>query len=125
MDKHHVLFDKASWTLRKEGIYVREQPSLKPAIDRDAHNELHRNCPPVPALGYYALRRVSRDFVPGSTPLRSMSNLTRSIEASSRHLNVHRIEKELAGLAVEAIDLQRPYIKEGLPNEATIIDLAA
>lgn len=125
MDAHHVLWDRASWTLRKESLYLRDQEMLIPMIDREAHNELHRNCPPVPALGYYALRRTMKLWEPDRSPLRSMANLTEAIGASTRVPQAHRLEKELASLTIQAIDLQAPYIREGLSSEKVFIDLGA
>lgn len=124
-DAHHILWDRASWTLRKEGAYLRDQPTLVPSIDRDVHNELHRNCPPVPLLGYHALRRTMKLWEPGETPLRSLANLTEAIDASTRTPRAHRLERELAYLTIQALDLQAPYISEGLLRPRSFIDLAA
>ena len=122
-DRHHVLFNRQEWGLREQSLYLRNQPLLIPTIDRDAHTELHRDCPAVPPLGYHALKRVVKLWEPGNTPLRAMANLSHAIEASTRNPFAHRIEKELAHLAAEAIDLQRPYIMDGMSSEKTFIDL--
>lgn len=125
MDRHHILFPNREWSLRREGLYLREQETLKPVIDRDVHNELHRNCPPVPLLGYHALRRTMKLWEPGETPLRSLANLTEAIDASTRTPRAHRLERELAYLTIQALDLQAPYISEGLLRPRGFIDLAA
>lgn len=93
---------------------LRGIPSLIPTIDREVHEELHRECPPVPLLGAHALRGVLNRFTPTNDVLRDMDGLMSAIEQSTRDYRFHPIERELAGLAIEAIDLQRPYIIDGI-----------
>lgn len=113
-DSHHILFNRQEWTLRQDSERLRETKSLKPLMDRQVHNELHRNCPPVPALGHIALFRVARDFQPSNDTFESMDSLMLSIESAARSPKAHLIERELAALTVRAIDLQRPYIEDGI-----------
>ncbi len=112
-NRHHILFDRRSWELRAESKYLREQPSLIPLMDMDIHSELHQNCPPVPMLGYYALNSIVSNFHPHSNTLISMDRLMGAMEQSTRHKNTHPIERELAALAIEAVELQRYFIKDG------------
>lgn len=109
-DRHHIIYDKSSWTSRPEAKALREDPSLIIRLDRLEHNEIHRFGTALPLLGYYALTRVQRDYEPGPTPLRSVENLMGAIEHSSEHPKTHPIQKQLAELAVWALDLQRPFI---------------
>lgn len=113
-DAHHVLHYKKEWTLRDQAKDIRNYPSLIPTIPRQVHEEIHRNVPPVPLLGYHALMRVQRDWVRDRDTMQSIDNLLIAIEGASRHERAHPIERELALLAMEAIDLQRPYLKEVL-----------
>lgn len=114
-DSHHILHNRQEWSLRPEARRLRETRTLIPYIDRSVHNEIHATCPPVPALGYYALKLVESRFHEGSGTLQSMDNLMAAIEVSSRHPRSHQIERDLAQLAIQAIDLQRPIIAEALP----------
>lgn len=113
-DRHHLLNPRMEWSLRPQAAKLRGTPSLIPRIDREIHEEIHRECPPVPLLGVYALRGTLERFVPTHDTLKDMDNLMSAIESSSRHRMVHPIERDLAGLAIEAIDMQRPYIMDGI-----------
>lgn len=113
-DIHHILFNRQEWTLRQDAESLREQPLLKPRMEREVHNELHRHCPPVPPLGYYALFRVRRDFEVGSDVFSTMDNLLGAIETANKSPKSHAIERSLGELTMQAIDLQRPFIREGL-----------
>lgn len=114
-DRHHILHHKQEWTLREKAELLRESPPLIPSIPREVHNEIHANCPPVPLLGYHALARTLSSYVPlwGDT-LGSMDNLMFAMEEAQSHPRAHAIERDLAELAIQAVDLQRPYIREGL-----------
>lgn len=109
-DAHHIIHERKEWSLRPEAKSIRETPSLIVRMDRSEHNEIHRNCPAIPLLGYHALVRTRQAFEEGDSPLESMENLMTAIEAASKHPKANTIEKHLAELAVWAIDLQRPYI---------------
>lgn len=112
---HHILHNRKEWTLRPEARKLRETPSLIPVLGTWAiHKELHDNCPPVPCLGYNGLLQAYKNFEPTDDTFTSVDNLLFAIEKASHHPKAHPVERELAQLAVEAIDLQRPYIKEGL-----------
>lgn len=118
-DRHHILNNRVEWTARPESARLRETPILVPTLDRTVHEHLHRYTTPVPPLGVYALQRVVRDFVPTNDVFQSIDNLMTSIEGAANHPKAHELERELAYIAIDAIDLQRPFIKEGLilPND--------
>jgi hypothetical protein len=111
-DKHHLIFDRVSWTSRPEAKKLRENPSLIVRLDRSEHSELHRHTVAVPLLGYHALVRTLRDYEPGATPLESVENLMATIEGVGNHPRAHPIEKSLTELAVWALDLERPFIAD-------------
>lgn len=110
-DKHHVLNPRQEWTLRPQAEFLREQPTLVPRIERSIHEVLHRVTPPVPLLGYYALRTVANDFTPGRTTVESIDRLCSSIEYAAEHPRAHPLEFELAELAVNALQLQRNVLR--------------
>lgn len=114
-DRHHILHLRQEWTLRSNAERLRESPPLVPEIPRDIHEEIHANVPPVPLLGHHALAHIVKAYEPvrGDT-LTSMDNLLFAMEAAARHERAHPIERNLAELAIQAVDLQRPYIREGL-----------
>lgn len=110
-DKHHLLNPAKEWTLRPDAKRLRESQGLVPLIDRDVHEEIHRNCPPVPLLGFYALQRTLREFQPHPDTLISIDNLMFAMEAAARHPKAHPVERDLAMLATQAVDLQRAYLR--------------
>lgn len=114
-DKHHILFNRQEWSLRKEARMLRNNPELIPLMDYDIHRELHKECPPVPLLSQHVLNLVMNGFkaVPGDT-LATMGNLTTSIAEALESPHIHELEREMGGLTIRAIELQRPFVKEGL-----------
>lgn len=113
-DAHHILHTAREWRLRPEGIALREHPSLIPRISRDSHEALHRACPPVPLLGYHALRRIVSLWTPDIDTMKSMDNLLFAIEEASWDPRSHPLESKLAELVMQGVDVQRPFIREGL-----------
>lgn len=126
-DKHHVLFNRQEWRLRPEATKIREHPSLIPSLPREVHEDLHQNCPAVPPLGYYALVRVAKLWYPSRNTLQSMDELTYAVGEAIQHPSAHEQERKLGNLVIEGINLQRPFIEDGLaiPDTRTIIDLKA
>ena len=119
-DRHHIIFEKVPWSSRPEAKRIREHPSLIKRMDREDHNEIHRNVTIVPLLGYYGLQRTWASFEPGHNALKSMENLMGAFEAAGNHPKAHPIDKQLAELACWAVDLQRPFIADVLRRENTI-----
>ena len=121
-DLHHLLHTKNHWTATKEAQALRSMYVYP--LEREIHENLHRDVPPVPLLGYYALSSVLREVNPIKNPSYDLNELTGALERSSRHYKCHPIERELAELAIESIELQKPYL--GIENNmAVVIDLAA
>lgn len=117
-DGHHVLHHRQEWRLRDDAKYIREHHSLVPVIHRDVHEALHRACPAVPALGYYALKRTRYLWVPDDDTMTSLDNLQFAMQEAGLHPAVHPLERQFLYLVIHAIDLQKPFIQEGLiPRE--------
>lgn len=115
-DSHHLIFNKQEWSLRPDAKTLREQPSLIFSLSRSEHNEIHRNVPAVPLLGYHALQRTLAMYEAGDTPIQSIDNLMTAMEHAANHPKAHIIEKHLAELAIWAVDLQKPFIAEATRN---------
>ena len=114
MSRHHILHERASWNARPEFKQLRGTPSLIPRIDRDVHDDLHANCPAVPILGSYAMRRVNMLFEPSGNTFEDIDRLSSAFDRATRHPRAHQLERDLAGVAIETIRLQIPYLKDGL-----------
>ncbi len=113
MDRHHVLFNKREWESRPQYKQLRENPGLIVPIDRDVHNELHRTVTQVPILGYYAVMAVQKEFYRGRTHLETIDNLLFALESVEDHPRLSDLDKSLANIALQAVDLQKPFIVEG------------
>lgn len=118
-DKHHILHSRRNWSVSKESRALRA--SYLYELDRETHEELHRVCPEVPLLGYYALSNVLNDVHPINEPSHDLDELTRAIERSTTHYRVHPIERELGYLAVEAIQLQKNFIVDDLQPKLFVL----
>ena len=113
-DKHHILFSRQTWETYEQGRSLRATRSLIPLIDREAHIELHKAVPILPVLGYYALCAVRKGFHTTHDTYKDIDQLQALIQATNEHPKAHPIEKGLAELANHAIDLQKPFLREGL-----------
>lgn len=113
-DRHHILTPGKEWELRPESEYLRQHPSLVARIGRVAHSNLHAEVPCVPLLPYNILVKTARDYQSESCPLKSVESLMRTIEVSTALTHPHDIEQEMAQLTMRALDLQRPFIADGL-----------
>lgn len=114
-DKHHIVHNRQEHDLRLESRTIRATPELIPLMDRPAHNELHRHCPAIPLLGHVAAFRTLRAFeVERGNTLQTLDNLCFAIEEANRSPKAHRIERAMGDLAIDALRLQIPFIKEGI-----------
>lgn len=116
IDRHHVLNTKNHWSSIKEAKQLRDSYVYR--IDREVHNDIHKYCPPVPLLGYYALRGVLRNINPTGEPLQDLDELCSAIDLTNKHPKAHPIERDLGALSIEAIRLQIPFFT---PVDRTII----
>lgn len=113
-DCHHLLNTARQWNAEPIGKKLRENGSLIFRIDREVHEELHREVPPVPLLGHYALLGTIQRYQPSYDPTKDLDALCLAMDKTVRGSRFNPIERELAGLAMEVIQLQKPFIYEGL-----------
>jgi hypothetical protein len=78
------------------------------------HRALHRDLPAVPVLDIFSIQRLLRVYEPTPDTMQNMDNYMRSIEQVMMSPKSHSIERQVASLAIHAVDLQRPYVREGL-----------
>lgn len=116
IDRHHILFTRNHWTSTKEAKELRNSYVYR--IDREIHDDIHKYCPPVPLLGYYALTSVLRNVKPTGEPIRDIDELSSAIELSTKHHRVHPIERDLGELSIQALQLQSKFFT---PVDRTII----
>lgn len=83
-------------------------------MDESAHNELHRVAPPVPVPSFHVLQVIARRTDIGLPTLQAIDSLRFATEEAIRHPKAHDIEKALAGLMLDAIDVQMPFVRDAL-----------
>lgn len=108
------MWTSRQWSAEPIGKRLREQSSLIFTISRENHERIHKETPPVPLLGYYALLSTLHNYEPAYNPVKDIDGLCGAIEKATRTPRAHQIERDLAGLAIEAIQLQKPIIFEGI-----------
>lgn len=113
IDRHHVLYNKREWESRPQYKELRQNPGLIVPMDREIHNDLHRSVPFVPVMGYHGIMAVIREFHRGRTHLDTIDNLMFATEESIKNPKMSDLEKALSGLALESLEMQRPFIVEG------------
>lgn len=111
-DKHHIVHYGLEWSLRPQAKQIRETPSLIPETPRDFHDYIHESVPAIPLLGYHALLHTLSRFEPTNDTIQTLDSLMTAIEYAEHHPKAHDIERDLARLAINALDLQRPFILE-------------
>lgn len=115
MRGHHVLFERELWSASSTGRKLRGQPGLRIPMRRDVEDQLHKEiaCVPVPndALGRSILHYYH------DNPLDHIDSLYNFIHATQEAMtrpNVRRVEFELGSLIIQSIEMQMPFIKEGI-----------
>jgi hypothetical protein len=119
-DEHHIIHTKLEWESRPEGEGIRNTRALRPIIPRLIHNQIHANIPAVPLLPWQMIMQVSRTFRPCYDTLATIDSLCTAIERSGNLPKAHPIERHIGELAVDAIRLQIPYLKEALSERQYI-----
>ena len=105
---HHSVFERVAWSSSNEALRIRN--SIITPFPVGLHQELHRECPPVPLIDHTSLVQAERAFRPASDTLLSIDRLIGAIEATTKR--GHPISQEIGQLAMEALELQRPFIQE-------------
>lgn len=126
VERHHILNPQAMWRVWPVLKSLRENHWLIPPIDGEIHGMLHDAVSGVPPLTYHVARAALSDFVPVRDDyVGSLDSLITSIDKAARGPRIDHIQRSIAGLSVHALELQRPFIAEGLviPSTATVIDL--
>lgn len=83
-------------------------------LDPEVHDALHDACPGVPPLDVWTAQRVRRLYVPTPDPILATEHYMRAVEQAMQSPKSHTIERQVASLAIFAVDLQRPFLRRGL-----------
>lgn len=114
---HHILTERVAWEANKDNRALRRSLGMMARLTVVGHQELHANCPAVPAFNSYMARAVRNNYIPNTNPFRGIDNLLFAIEQSKKNPKTHQIERELAELTAKAVWLQIPYLKEGIVTD--------
>lgn len=86
-----------------------------PPLEDPPHIALHRDISTVPLLDHHTALRVHRNFEPViGDYVASIWSLMKTIEQEIKHPRASEIEQGLGNLAIQALERQIPYVKEGL-----------
>jgi len=117
-NRHHVLFPRKLHEAHPDTKSLRRKQLLIPNLIVVGHIALHNAVAFVPPLDRHMASRVNRDFIPvRDNHIASMQALTESIERCAEHPRAGEIEIANAEIAVRAIQMQIPFVKEYLVRE--------
>jgi len=107
---HHSVFERVAWQSSNEALRIRN--SIITPTPIALHQELHRECPPVPLLDHTSLVQAERAYRPANDPIQSIDRLIGAIETTTKR--GHPVSREVGFLAMEALEVQKPFIIEAL-----------
>lgn len=114
-DKHHPVFERAEQSRYGCGKSLVNAMSFPVLMDYDVHHyELHENCNKLPILQRPALEIVAANFNPKENPLATIDNLMVAFYKAECCGHIDGRQRILAGIAIECLTKQIPYIKYGM-----------
>lgn len=117
VNKHHILHYGEYWIANKNNRKIRQSLGMMALMEINAHRALHAACPAPPPLDPFTAQRTARLYVPHPNPLIGVDNFRFAVEQAIRQPRTHDIESQTAMLAIEAVTLQLPFIREGLVSD--------
>jgi len=113
--EHHVVFTGATQNSQPATAEIRSNKWLRPPLQWIAHRAIHEVVATVPVLDHYTADRTLRLFEPKPNDyIGTVYNLMFAIEEAIQHPKTQIIERGLGELAIAALEIQIPYIKDGL-----------
>lgn len=106
MNCHHLF-----WVGSNHRDWTRQEHDFLPQMYIPAHNALHAECPSVPELSREVLRIVRADFRPTGNTLDSLDEVICLIDHASTMEQVHPIDRQLAQMAIHALEMQKFYLR--------------
>lgn len=115
---HHILFSKRLWRAQDPTRDLRENQWLKPPLYDDEHSALHLVISSVPVPDWNMGDLILNRFEPvRGDYFKTVDKLLASIEGVAHNPRSDAVQRQLGELMVMAIDLQRPFVREGLAYE--------
>lgn len=113
-NSHHILFYRKLHEANPDTKKLRQLEGFQVPMPVDLHQELHDACPGVPPIDVHMAQQVGSIIVASPNQLEMIDNYCFAVEAVMQCPRFHDVEKQLGWLAIDAIRLQLPYIKEAL-----------
>lgn len=113
---HHVNSFKKQWLSQEPTRRLRDEHWLQPPLYDPPHMELHRQNPGgVPVPGDVMARQILRKLIvaPGDY-VGTVDRYIRAIDEVCHQRSTDPIQRGIGELMMQAVELQRPFIKEGL-----------
>lgn len=114
MSRHHAAFEACNFNATEAGRQIRQTHSLIPRLDREVHNALHESIPSIPILGHTAMKGVAMRFIPTGNTLHDIDLLCLAYDRATNTRKSHKAERDIAGVAIELLMSQKPFISEGI-----------
>lgn len=112
---HHTLFNRAAWESHEATKSLRNNRWLIPPLECQVERQIHADIAVVPLLDPVTAIHVRQDFQPvEGNFVASMYSYIRSVENAIRHPKSSALQKTLGALSAQAVELQIPYVEEGL-----------
>jgi hypothetical protein len=113
--EHHLNFTKNQWQSQEPTRAIRHNQWLKPPLQDEAHDYIHRFVGFVALPTHYMAEQILSKFEPEpGNYLKSIDNYLFAIDDTRRSYGISTMERQLGDLMIKGIDLQRGWIKEGL-----------
>lgn len=112
-NRHHILFPRRLHDAHPDTKELRRTHLLIPKLEVIGHTALHDTVALVPPLDRFTAHRVLQGFEPVRDDyVASMEELMRTIEREVKHPRISEIEVMNAAVAVHAIEMQIPFVRE-------------
>ena len=110
---HHVGYERRAWESNIATKKIRTTHELMMPVDPIGHIALHEQITLVPLPDRFLAQRVLNNFTPiRGRYLKSLDELIRVFETQVKHHKATYLERQLGGLTIMALEMQRPILKE-------------
>lgn len=121
---HHTLFNRAAWESHEATKSLRNNRWLIPPLESHVERQIHADIAVVPLLDPVTAIHVRRDFEPvEGNFIATMYSYIRSVETAIKHPKSSALQKTLGALSAQAVELQIPYVEEGLTEDPLVPSL--
>ena len=115
VEKHHILYPNRIWTAFDSGRRLRQTPELIVPMYKTAHTHLHAVLEQVPLPDTYMLDYIVKNYEPvHDNFIKSIYALQNILHEATNEMRVSDIARMTGEIAVRALEIQIPIIKQGL-----------